>query len=432
MFPFLRNKEFVRFLVISSILIGGAIASALIAAAAGQNGDYEVASFASKLALGLSAAILVYVVPRLARNVRLEYLQTGLTMNVTSAGWLFCSFILIVAISAVSTGNNLLYMILAALLSMMIVSGISSRLSLGDVSVSLRFPDHIFAGDPVKLDVTLTNQKKIFPSFSLSVSTAESKGKKKKGEKDAEVPGELAHFAILPARAKARATLTRTFAKRGVFPVNGFNIATRFPFGFVERKRFVEASGQLIVYPHPKPVDDFYHLLPLTHGQVESNTKGGGSDLYAIRPYVPSDHPRYVDWKATAKSSRLMVREYTREDDWRATIALDTTGGSETEFEKAIEFAASLITHFLDEGAEVRLIAGNKASSFGHENDHRYAMLRTLAELQYSSEPQTESIENRMPALLDEEFKILVTSAPRGSIPANIWRTAHVVYFDEV
>ena len=454
---FFKDKQFFRFLLISCLLIAGAIGAAFTAAAAGQMGDYEIASVASKIALGLSVAIMIYVVPRLARNVRLEYLQSGIAMNVMSAGWIFCAFILVVVISAVSTGNNLLYMVLAALLSTMVVSGVASRLSIGNICVSLRFPDHIFAGDPTQLEITLHNQKRLIPSFSLTVAATEQKDRRalrKKAKQADPSLGDLAHFAILPACSKAKARVTRTFEKRGVYPVNGFTLRTRFPFGFVERRRFVEASGEVVVYPRPQTLDDFYHLLPLTHGQMESALKGNGSDLYAIRRYLTSDHSRYVDWKATAKTNKLMVREFTRDDDWRVTIALDvapTIHGNPAEpdtspanleaikfaaqFEQAVTFAASLLTHFLDEGAETRLLLGEYDSGFGRENEHRYELLRQLARITPVAPSENEAqvgLLGRMPALADDEYKLFITASVRGSIPTNIWRRAHVVYFDDL
>src|SRR5258706_10825454 len=59
-------------------------------------------------------------------------------------------------------------------------------------------------------------------------------------------------------------------------------------------------------------------------GQIQSHARGSGDYLYAIRRYHPSDHMRYIDWKATAKSSTMMVREHMREDEWRLTIVFDT------------------------------------------------------------------------------------------------------------
>jgi uncharacterized protein (DUF58 family) len=153
------------------------------------------------------------------------------------------------------------------------------------------------------------------------------------------------------------------------------------------------------------------------------------------------------------------VREFTRDDDWRLTIALDVAPLPENndapkyaeQFERAVTFAASLLTHFLDEGAEIRLLIGDYNSGFGRENEHRYALLKQLArvtlplaalpEAEPSSQPEappstttatTTSLTARMPALSEDEFKILITPSVRGSIPTHIWRRAHVVYFDDL
>ena len=34
--------------------------------------------------------------------------------------------------------------------------------------------------------------------------------------------------------------------------------------------------------------------------------------------------------------------------------------------------------------------------------------------------------------LSDKVFKVIITSKPRGSFPSAIWRSSHVVYFDEL
>ena len=160
-----RVKSFIR--------RSAALGAAFVSAAAAQIGDYDLASWSSKAALALALGIVVYVVPRLAHNVGLDYLRSSLSLNITNAGWIFCAFVLIVATASLSTGNNLLYLVLAILLATLVVSGLASRLSLSDVGVTLRFPDHIFAGEPVQLEVTLANQKKLFPSFSLTIATTD-------------------------------------------------------------------------------------------------------------------------------------------------------------------------------------------------------------------------------------------------------------------
>ena len=491
-FPgFLRNKKSLRFGLLSLLLVSAALGAAFISALATQVGEYDLASVSSKAALALALCIVLYVIPRLARNVGLEYLRTGLSLSITNAGWIFCTLVFLVATASLNTGNNLMYMVLAVLLATLIVSGLASRLSLSDVSVTLRFPDHIFAGEPTQLEVTLANQKRWLPSFSLAIATTDRRKSKRRwrrqpvveekrqpGNVASRMLGDLAYFTMVPGNAHAHTRLNRQFDQRGLYPVRGFTVSTRFPFGFVERRRYIEASGEIVVYPSPQPLDDFYHLLPITQGQMESQFKGSGSDLYAIRQYLRSDHPRYVDWKATAKTARLMVREFTRDDDWRITIALDAEApmlaapnervnerideaGFAAKYERAITLAASLITHFIAEGAEVRLVVGHDDLGFGSDNAHRYIMLRQLALLPpivngtikqpasensravprngngaagaHSGEAAAWSLVDRMPALAaDDQFKILITPAARGSIPARIWRAAHVVYFDDL
>jgi len=447
-------KTTARFIVISALLTGTALISVLVSAVAMQAGDTDLASLGSKIALVLALGMVVYVLPRLARNVRLDRARSELWFRLTTGGWLFCAILMVVAILALSTANNLLYLVLAVLSSTLIVSVVASRLSLIAINVRLRFPDHIFADEPARLEVTLHNRKRVLPSFSLAVSAS----RQYEAHENAPALDRLAYFAVVPAGAHSRAQLDTRFARRGVYPVRGFIISTRFPFGFSERRRLIDASGEIIVYPRPHPLDDFYHLLPITQGQIESPARGSGSDLYAIRRYLRPDHPHHIDWKATAKTTHLMVREFSRDDDWRVTIALDTAtpalpalptgtlGPNETidsefeeKFERAVTLTASLITHFIAEGAEVRLLLGPEDVGFGGTQAHAYKLLGCLARLSLSKSsdgsgtPEPMSLVQRMPALdADDQFKILITHAPRGTIPARVWRAAHVIYFDDL
>ena len=52
--------------------------------------------------------------------------------------------------------------------------------------------------------------------------------------------------------------------------------------------------------------------------------RGAGHDLFSMRDYQPQDDLRHIDWKATARSRRLTVREFASEDERRITIVLDT------------------------------------------------------------------------------------------------------------
>lgn len=435
----LRRKKSFRFIVISASLTVAAITTAIISAVAGQLGEYELSSLGSKAALALAFVIVLYVVPRLARSVKFEYLQTEISIHIPNSGLFFCALILVVTILALSSGNNLLYLVLAILLATMFVSWLASRICLGRVDVAVRFPDHIFVNETVPFDVTVTNRKRLLPTFSVAVALS---------EQSVAVSGremiELAYYPIVPAQTQARMRVERSFAKRGVYPVRGSALTTKFPLGFIEQRRFIEASDEIVVYPQPQPLDDFFHLVPLSLGRVESRVKGSGSDLYAIRQYLSSDHHHHIDWKATAKTTQLMVREYTRDDDWRLTIAFDAKvakqiadrPGFVEKFERAITLAASLLDYFINEGAEVRLVTDSDDSGFGIGQIHCYTMLRQLAQLALRIEEETTDGGTETTVLLapeaDDQFRVLITPTAQSPSPNQPLHSAHVITFEEL
>ena len=101
-------------------------------------------------------------------------------------------------------------------------------------------------------------------------------------------------------------------------------------------------------------------MLPLITGEMETNLRGRGSDLYRIRDYEPEDSARHVDWKATAKSGELKVREYTREDERSLCIVFDNPAPGVLDtahYERAINLAASIAWHFFQDNTELRFAA---------------------------------------------------------------------------
>ncbi len=546
------NRQAWRDFFITVALLGVAFLIALFSSVAAEQSNGKLAAIAAALSLVLALLGALYIIPKLARNVRLELLRFAIRTTVTVEGLLFIVFLVIIGFAAWNTGNNLLYLVLSAMLAFLVAANIIGRVSLGDLAVQLRFPDHVFAGEPANLSVTLINHKRVMPSFSLMVEalaepgdeedkgTAPAKDVEKTAKKlpprrpkpaaamEDQAIGKLAYYVLIPSRASSRQKVEHTFEKRGRYPITGFRIATKFPAGFFKKWRRVDAAGEILVYPKPRPLDDFYHALPMLAGQIQSHVRGTGDDLYGIRRYHPSDHMRTIHWKATAKSMQMMVREHTREDERRLVIAFDTqlppepvlrlwgaraananpgdegsagkAGDKEADketgkearresdaqmqaglaafqekFERAVVMAASLANHFILERADVALVATDDARNVGSGSgpDHLYKLLRALATIQPTAPqegeapagrargrwgrlgrgrrdnqkppPRATATEKRaegaiswrlldeMPLLGDDRrFKVVITSAPKGSIPAHVWRSAHVVFMDDL
>jgi uncharacterized protein (DUF58 family) len=94
-------------------------------------------------------------------------------------------------------------------------------------------------------------------------------------------------------------------------------------------------------------------------------------------------------------------------------------------FERGVVQAASLTRHFIDERAEVRLVLGDDVGPFGSGTEQLYRCLRRLA-LVTPSDGDFESSMTR--GGLEHDYAILLTASSPGSIPANVWRTSHVIY----
>jgi len=113
------------------------------------------------------------------------------------------------------------------------------------------------------------------------------------------------------------------------------------------------------VYPKPEPIGDETSSVANVrrpHGFSPARYWPGS---FSLRDYQPQDDLRHIDWKATARSRQLTVREFTAEDERRITIILDTSQPYEADpeefnarFEQGVVQAASLLKHFVDERAE--------------------------------------------------------------------------------
>src|SRR5919112_2661816 len=425
--------------VLGTLVVLSGVSAAVITVVARRRGDWELTRLGAIASLLFALLIVIFVVPPLARSARAEATRLDLGIQLTAGGVVFVGIYAVVAFAAWNTGNNLLFLIFSVLTSTLFVAWSAGRVSLRDLAVSARFPDHIFAGDPAPVIVTVNNTKRLLPSLSVVVEARERAGARAKGRGLFRRPRErkraLAYFMYLPHRAKVEQRVEQTFAARGRVLVTGFELSTRFPFGFFRLRRRLRARDvEIVVYPKPEGLGDELHLLPIDAGQMEAERRGAGHDLHSLREYQPHDDVRHIHWKATARQGRLVVREFTAEDERRVHVVLDAFVEDDPEalqrFERAVTQAASLVTHFVEERAEVRLSDGEGESRYGVGREHLYACLRRLA-LVEPRRAEPDSLARRdfwqrvEPPTPEAGYVILVTTAPRGTIPADLWRKSH-------
>ncbi len=251
----------------------------------------------------------------------------------------------------------------------------------------------------------------------------------------------MAYFPFVPPRAELFADLELRFEQRGRYREDSFGLATSFPFAFLTKTRHVSLPREVLVYPRIEPTDQTLEVLPLVRGEWESFVRGRGSELYRIRQYMPEDSARHVDWKATAKSGSLKVREFAREDERRLCIAFDNPEPgliSERAYEKAVDLTASLAWYFSTQEGELSfVIPGRPRTRDLHEFLAWLAVIepggidRDTAGNQKGNKAVCGDALLEMHLGNSDEYNIVVTARPRGSLPISLWNSSYFVFAAE-
>jgi uncharacterized protein (DUF58 family) len=432
------DRPGVRAFFLSIAALGIALMLALYSGAAAEVGHIGLSIAAALIALLVATWVAVTLVPILAKRTPLRWISYKMEYRITREGWMYIGGIIVVALAALNTGNNLLFLILASLIAIILMSGILSSITLSGIDLRLELPEHLFAGQTVRARIELENEKMTLPSFSLRVEAATKK--KMLAPALLETP---IYFPYLPKHERVQQNVPITFTRRGAYRQDTFRIVTRFPFGFLQKARRVELGAEALVYPSVEPTRDFFEILPALQGALESLSKGSGHDLYALRGYVPTDSARHVHWKASARSGSLMVREFTREDDCRVLLVLDphvaetlsaspsTIAVAAERFERAVTLCASIAWHFYERNAQLQFRSAAMETSLAAADENVFAILKHLAlAAPLPADPQHELLSNlaASPGL----FKVIVTSQPRGTIPAILWHSSYVVFLDDL
>jgi uncharacterized protein (DUF58 family) len=403
---FLRPRERPgwRNFLIALIVLSVAMAAALVSSAAAQQGRIALAVVATVIALALAAWVAIAIVPSMAKRTSLRWIAYQIDYRLTRDGIIYLAAVFILVLAAVNTGNNLLFLVLACSLAGILISGVLSRVVLTGVSLKLDLPEHIFAGQPILAELELRNEKSFWPSFSLRV-VGEAKDQNDPQE-ETSILTRPVFFPYLARNSSAAQKVELRFARRGIYRQDAFGIRTRFPFGFFEKTRRVTSDISITVYPRVEPTDQFYEILPLLSGEIASYFRGRGHELHSLRRYLPTDNARFVDWKVSAKTGRLMVREFAREDERRLMLVLDPFIGSPhsgaavpssaehagqqmERFERAVSLAACIAWHFYELGSVLQFRTDAFSTPLAPAGEIIYDALRELALIQPVTSPDS-------------------------------------------
>jgi uncharacterized protein (DUF58 family) len=451
-----EREAWIRFLIaVFGLLI--AFAAALLSTAAREAGNLIATAVLASSALLVAGIVGVTTVPYLAKRVAVRRVRDALNYDVTREGGAYLVLTFLIAVAALNTGNNLLFLVVSAMLGAVLVSGVASAIVLMGIELEFELPQHVFANQSYTAVVAVRNRRRFVPAFSISVVPPIQKTNKTKWlwRKSTfvfpkEAPGQKpwirwpdvslvrvppkpeeegilrdrVYYPFLPARQTMRTPVQVHFDRRGRIKQNGLSISSRFPFSFLVKTRTVALTRELVVYPPVDQTEQFFEVLPMITGEFETYVRGRGDDLYRIRDYQPEDSARHVDWKSTAKSGTLKVREFTREDERKLRIVFDNPVPGmvgRKSYESHIELAASLAWHFSGEQTELLFVAPGYQGT-----DSVYEFLEYLADVQPA---KGESVLDKLE--VTDDYNLVFTARPRGSVPTALWQSSYFVFMTE-
>lgn len=430
-----------------------AFAAALFSTVTRDSGNVIATAILAGGSLLLAVWVGMTTVPYLARRAVSEVRwRESLDFEVTRAGMVYVVTTLLIGVAALNTGNNLLYLIVSTMLAAVYVSGICSSLVLRGLALHVDLPQHVFAAEVTAGCLELRNSRRYLPSLSVSIVPPKERKLKERWRAEngafgfpplrpperqwfslrdikirrvpdaptvATVFQETIHFGLIAPRSSARSEIALCFQRRGLYRQDAFALVTVFPFGLLVKRRNIEVAHELVVYPAVDATAEMARILPAIASDLSSLHAGPGQDLLRIRPYETGDSARHVDWKATAKSGALKVREFARDEQVRLRIVFDNPiegQVSSESYERGIRLAASLAWYFARVSQAVTFVAPGVGAS-----PNVWEFLRYLALAQPAASGSV------LDGLMDTgDFNLIVTAQAEAAVAPSLRAVSRV------
>jgi uncharacterized protein (DUF58 family) len=204
-------------------------------------------------------------------------------------------------------------------------------------------------GEPARVDIQVANQSSVrAPRLTLWEPVGDKGG----------APMQL---APLGAGESVSAAYRVPTSRRGVVRTGPLRAERTDPLGLARRSSWLAGAGEVLVVPQQLTLAFptagsagrlGEHLRMKSYGQT-------GTEFHSQREYIAGDDLRRINWKSSARSTTLIVRETALEGVQRCTVVLDTIADSYDHdgFERAIVAAASVVAAASAAGISARLVA---------------------------------------------------------------------------
>jgi len=274
----------------------------------------------------------------------------------------YIALTLLIGFAAVNTGNNLLFLIVSALLGFMAVTGVVGWRNIRGLTMQVDIPDEIYSGLPTLVTIRLRNEKRLFPSFILHPTVLEKT---------------FTTYLLMGEREESN-SFVHTFAERGKHHIPWGEIRSPFPVNFFVRRRRIMLEKSFPVFPRPLHcMGSIDHANREKNGESHTSMKGIDGEFSRVADYTGIEPMKLIHWRLSAKFNELKVRELSATAGEPVVIEIDNLPGR--DLEERLSMACYLINRLMGQNRAVGLKLGEKVMGPAVSRRHRLNLLTELA-----------------------------------------------------
>lgn len=303
-------------------------------------------------------------------------------VRLTRVGTAYVLSTVVLAIAALNTGNNALYIAVSFMLGSLLLSGLASKGGLKNVDAEIVSIAEAWAEKTVDGALRVRNRSRVWNVRDIVITSP-----------DLDKP---VYIRMLPRRSDVTVPATFLFHRRGLAHLTALDAYTRYPFGFFLKKRRLRISTEVVVYPKISSEEEArQRFRPVSGDQSASNRPGLGTEIHSFRDFVRGDSLRHVYWKKSASLGRWIMKQ-TEADVGRALhVVVDPykpPGVADADFEEMISAAATLLYFATRRGLDVTLSLP-RVTLQSKQSRGANALLHALALLEPVHEPVFQPLE---------------------------------------
>jgi uncharacterized protein (DUF58 family) len=233
-------------------------------------------------------------------------------------GVLYFVITVFLAIGAINSQNNLLFLAFGLAMAGLLISGLISGPPLMHIVARRLAPGPAHVGETAEIRYAVASRGGFIAAMGLEIRELSGP----------EAPSSFAPGAILHLRPgtdrTAIAVVTPT--RRGRHTLTGFSVSSAFPFGLLRKTLVFEQPHAWVVAPRRVPLREIPWRKAGREGATLSATaarRGVSTEFYALRAYVPGDPTRQIAWRPSARVGELVVREQAASAPPKIWIRID-------------------------------------------------------------------------------------------------------------